>query len=394
MNEFKKGMFYGICLCMIAYFALNIGIVSYRRFISKDMLYEDKAKAIYNTLEDKYTGDIDKEKMYEGIYTGMVYNVTDKYSRYINAEEYKTFLQQTQGNYCGMGAITLADADTDSVIIEGVYDNSPAHKAGIQENDIIKKVEDFSVNYSTYADAIEMIRGEKGTAFKLTLYRPSTNETYETTVTRDEIDTITVAHNIINDEIGYLRISGFEEVTKEQFRNSIEELKKSNLKHLIIDLRNNPGGLLTTVAELVDEFLPEGVITYTEDKKGNKEYLYAKEGQWKIPVTILVNENSASASELFTGALKDNDIATIVGTNTYGKGVVQTTYPFYDGSALKITTAKYYTPKGICIDGVGIAPDINVEADKEFKMQLMTGDIAGYNLDNDIQLKTAVENIK
>lgn len=394
MNDFRKGIFYGISIAIIAFLAINILSVCYRRFITKDLYYEEKAEAIYKTMEERYTGDIDIEKMYDGIYTGMVYGVADKYSRYISAEDYELFKQQTEGNYCGIGAITSADQDTDSVAIEAVYDNSPAQKAGIKDGDIIKKVEDFNVNYSTYYDAIDMIRGEENTKFKMTLYRPSENETYTTEITRANVDTPTVAHNIINNDIGYLRITGFEEVTKEQFKENEEALKAKNIKALIIDLRNNPGGLLTTVSEIADEFMSEGVITYTEDKNGKREYVYAKDGRWDIPVVILVNENSASASELLTGALKDEGIAKVVGVNTYGKGVVQTTYPFNDGSALKITTSKYYTPKGVCIDGVGIAPDVEVIADKEFKLSLITNDIAEYDINNDVQLAKAVELIK
>ncbi len=394
MNDFRKGILYGISISVIAVLAINILSVSYRRFITKDLYYEQKAKAIYETMDKKYTGDIDIEKMYDGIYTGMVYGVADKYSRYISAEDYELFKQQTEGNYCGIGAITGADIDTDSVTIEAVYDNSPADKAGLKEGDIIKKVEDFSVNYSTYYDAIDMIRGDENTKFKMTLYRPSENKTYTAEITRAKVDTPTVAVNIINNDIGYMRITGFDEVTKEQFKKNEEALKSKNIKSLIIDLRNNPGGLLTTVSEIADEFMEKGVITYTEDKNGKKEYVYAKDGRWDIPVVIIVNENSASASELLTGALKDEGIATVVGVNTYGKGVVQTTFPFNDGSAIKITTSKYYTPKGVCIDGVGIAPDVEIEADSEFKLSLITNDVAEYDINNDVQLAKAVELIK
>lgn len=394
MNDFKKGLFYGVSFTIIVLLAVNIVSVSYRRFVTKDLYYEEKAKAIYETMEKRYTGDIDKEKLYDGIYTGMVYGAADQYSRYISAEDYKDFKEQTEGNYCGIGAITRVDKDADNVIIEGVYDGSPADKAGIKAGDIIKKVENFNVNYSTYYDAIDMIRGDENTKFKMTLYRPSDQETFTSEITRAKVDTPTVAHNVIDNDIGYMRITSFEEVTKEQFKKSEEALKARNIKSLIIDLRNNPGGLLTTVSEIADEFMPEGVITYTEDKNGKKEYVYAKEGRWDIPIVILVNENSASASELLTGALKDEKIAKVVGVNTYGKGVVQTTYPFNDGSALKITTSKYYTPKGVCIDGVGIAPDVKAEADKDFKLSFITNDTAGYDIGNDIQLAKAVELLK
>jgi peptidase, S41 family len=391
MNDFKKGVLYGIAFCILAYLSINIAAISYGRFVTGDKLYEDKLKSIYNLMEDKYTGEIDKDKMFDGMYTGMVYGTTDQYSRYITSDDYKNYMQQTQGNYCGMGAITTVDALSNNVSIEGVYANSPAQKAGLQADDIIKKVGNLDVNYDTYSEAIDMIRGEENTKFNMTVYRPSTKETLNVEITRAKIDTPTVAHSLINDNIGYLRITAFEEITKDQFKNSVDELKKSNIKSLIIDLRNNPGGLLTTVTEITDEFLPKGIITYTEDKNGHKEYIYADDGQWGIPVVILVNGNSASASELFTGALKDCNVAKIVGTNTYGKGVVQTTYPFKDGSALKLTTAKYYTPNGVCIDGVGIAPDYVVEVSSDFKLPFVINNQAGYDLSIDPQLKKAVE---
>ncbi len=394
MNEFRKGMFYGVSLTFAVVLVINILSVGYRRYITKDLIYEEKAKAIYATMEKNYTGDIDKEALYDGVYTGMVYGVADKYSRYISAEDYESFKMQTEGNYCGIGMLVSGDAESQSIYVEGVYDNSPAQEAGIQQGDILKKVEDFEINFTTYEDALNMIRGEENTKFMLTYYRPSEDKTYTAEITRKQVDTPTVAHSIINENIGYMRITGFEEVTKEQFKESEDALKAENIEYLIIDLRNNPGGLLTTVSEIADEFMPEGVITYTEDKNGEKEYIYAKEGSWDIPIVILVNGNSASASELLTGALKDTGIAKVVGTNTYGKGVVQSTYPFKDGSALKITTAKYYTPNGVCIDGIGIAPDVVVEADDEFKLSILTNNYAGYDLNNDVQLAQAVEMCK
>lgn len=393
MNDFKKGVVYGFLICVLMYLIVNISTIGYKR-LTGEMDYEDKAKAIYNTMTKYYTDDIDKEKMFDGIYTGMVYNTTDQYSRYISAEDFNNFKSQTEGNYCGIGVVTTVDVENENVVIEGVYENSPAQSAGLMTDDIIKKVNDFDVTYATYMDAVERIRGEENTSFNMTIYRPSVNKTMTFKITRKKVVTPTVAHSVIDDNVGYLRITGFEEVTKEQFKKNVSELKGENIKSLVIDLRNNPGGLLTTVTELVDEFLSNGIITYTEDKNGKKQYIYAKDGKWDIPIVVLVNSNSASAAELFTGALKDCSVAKIVGENTYGKGVVQTTFPFRDGSALKITTAKYYTPNGVCIDKVGIAPDYNVVQNENYKLPFVTNEIAGYNLDMDTQLKKAVEILK
>ena len=321
----------------------------------------------------------------------MVYGVADNYTRYISAEDYDTYKQQTNGNYCGIGAVTTYNAEKDWVEIEGVYKNSPAENEGIQSGDVLKQVENTAVTYDTYSDAIEMIRGEENTDVNITIFRHDTAETLNKTLTRSKVDTQTVSHSIINNDIGYLRITAFEEVTKDQFKENVKDLKNRNIKSLIIDLRNNPGGLLTTVTDVVDEFLPKEVITYTEDKNGKKDYVYATDGEWNISVVILVNGNSASASELMTGALKDYGVAKVVGKTTYGKGVVQTTFPFKDGSALKLTTAKYYTPNGVCIDGVGIEPDYVVEANEDYRIPFITDNEASYDLNLDPQLKKAVE---
>lgn len=391
MNDFRKGIMYGAVGCAAFFLVLNISLLCYKTFATGGFSNDSKMKAIYQTMEKYYMGDMDEDKIYEGIYAGMVYGVADNYTRYISAEDYDTYKQQTNGNYCGIGAVTTYNAEKDWVEIEGVYKNSPAENAGIQSGDVLKQVENTAVTYDTYSDAIEMIRGEENTDVNVTIFRPDTAETLNKTLTRSKVDTQTVAHSIINNDIGYLRITAFEEVTKDQFKENVKDLKNQNIKSLIIDLRNNPGGLLTTVTDVVDEFLPKEVITYTEDKNGKKDYVYATDGEWDISVVILVNGNSASASELMTGALKDYGVAKVVGKTTYGKGVVQTTFPFKDGSALKLTTAKYYTPNGVCIDGVGIEPDYVVEANEDYRIPFITDNEASYDLNLDPQLKKAVE---
>lgn len=201
----------------------------------------------------------------------------------------------------------------------------------------------------------------------------------------------TVGGTVINNSIGYIKIEGFESVTYDQYKAVYDNLRKQNIKSLIIDLRNNPGGLLDIVTKVADDIIPEGVITYTEDKNGEKEYINSTKGELDIPLVVLVNENSASASELLTAAIKDTNKGTIVGKNTYGKGVVQTTFPFKDGSAVKLTTAKYYTPKGVCIDGVGVAPDVVVDNSEGFVLNSLNSDKAECDTSNDAQLKKAIE---
>ena len=247
----------------------------------------------------------------------------------------------------------------------------------------------MTVSYDNYNEAIDKIRGEKGTSMVLTIKRE--NEIFDTTVVRDEVDVPTVGGTVLNNNIGYIKIEGFEAVTYDQYKSVYDNLRSQNIKGLIIDLRDNPGGLLDTVSKIADDIIPEGIITYTEDKNGKREYIKSTEGEIDIPVAVLVNENSASASELLTAAIKDTGKGTIIGKNTYGKGVVQTTFPFNDGSAVKLTTSKYYTPNGICIDGVGVSPDIDVDNSDNYEAKTLSSDKAECDLINDLQLKKAIE---
>ena len=278
--------------------------------------------------------------------------------------------------------------------IKAVYKGSGADEAGLKQGDEILKIDNTSVGYENYSEAIELIRGKENTQVNLTIYSPTTKETKDVKVTRKSISVPTVAHTVLKDNIGYIKISGFEEVTYEQYANAYNDLKKKGVKSLIIDLRDNPGGLVDSVAKVADDIIPKGIITYTEDKKGKKEYIYSKDGELDMPLVVLVNGGSASASELLSGAIQDTGKGTIVGENTYGKGVVQTTYSMNDGSAVKITTAKYYTPKGVCIDGIGIKPDVVVKSDKDYEPVIITCEYFCCDEKNDKQLAKGIEILK
>ena len=388
-SDTKKGIVIGIMSTIVVLLIFNIANLSYKIFIKKDYSYESKAKTIYNLMEDKYVGDLDNEKIFDGMYTGMVALATDKYSRYISKEDFDSYKISTSGNYAGIGCKTSIDADDYSIYIVSLYENSPASKAGLKPNDKIVKVNDVAVNYDNYDEAISNIRGEKGSKVTLTIKRGE--NVFNVDVTREDVDVPTVGGTVINNSIGYIKIEGFESVTYDQYKAVYDNLRKQNIKSLIIDLRNNPGGLLDIVTKVADDIIPEGVITYTEDKNGEKEYINSTKGELDIPLVVLVNENSASASELLTAAIKDTNKGTIVGKNTYGKGVVQTPFPFKDGSAVKLTTAKYYTPKGVCIDGVGVAPDVVVDNSEGFVLNSLNSDKAECDTSNDAQLKKAIE---
>ncbi len=393
-NEFKKGFLYGILTVIALAMAANAAYTCYRVYAKKDFGYEAKARTIYNIADKNYVGDIDEKKVFEGIYLGMLYDSTDKYSTYISAEDYEDYKIKTTGNYVGIGALMTIDANDYSIIVNTVYENSPAAASGLKPGDKLIEVEGKKVNYDNYADAVDMVRGKAGTAVKLKLFRPSDNTTYEADVTRADIDQPTVASAVIDENIGYIKLGGFESVTYDQYMNEYKKLRDQGISSLIIDLRDNPGGLLDVVAKIADELIPKGVITYTEDKNGKKEYINSAENEIDIPLVVLVNEHSASASELLTAAVKDTGKGTIIGKNTYGKGVVQTTFPLTDGSAVKLTTARYYTPKGECIDGKGVAPDIEVTNPADYELPVVAGTDADYNTEYDLQLKKAVEKLE
>lgn len=388
-SDTRKGIVIGIMISIMVLLVFNTVSLSYKIFIKKDYNYEAKAKAIYKLMNDQYVGNLENEKIFDGLYTGMVALATDKYSRYISKDDFESYKISTSGNYVGIGCKTSINVDDYSIYIVSLYEDSPASEAGLEPNDKILKVNNMAVNYDNYDQAISNIRGEEGSKVTLTIKRGE--KIFDVDVTRKDVDVPTVGGTVIDNSIGYIKIEGFESVTYDQYKAVYDNLRKQNVKSLIIDLRNNPGGLLDIVAKIADDIIPEGVITYTEDKNGKKEYINSTKGEIDIPLVVLVNENSASASELLTAAIKDTQKGTVVGKNTYGKGVVQTTFPFKDGSAVKLTTAKYYTPKGVCIDGVGVAPDIVVDNTNDFVLESLNSDKAGCDTLNDVQLKKAVE---
>jgi carboxyl-terminal processing protease len=283
--------------------------------------------------------------------------------------------------------------ENEKMQVKYVIEGSPAEKSGILPGDVVEKVDDIDINAETYEDAVDAVKGEEGTNVELTIYREGESEEIIKSVTREKVNTPTVSSKMIDDKIGYIRISQFDGVTYDQFKVELDKLKDSGMERIIVDLRDNPGGLLTSVSSILDEFLGDGVITYTEDKNGNKTYKYSHGEDINIPMVVLVNGSSASAAELFSAAVHDRGVAELVGENTYGKGVVQTTIPFTDGSALKITTSRYYTPNGVCIDGTGVKPDYEIKARADFEMPYLAGTEAEF-VENDTQLAKAIEVVK
>lgn len=343
----------------------------------------NKANRIINTIEEQYIlEDLSVDDLIEGMYEGLMDVLDDQYAEYYTAEEYAEIKINTEGSYGGVG-ISVAGQD-----IVAVYEGSPAAAAGIQPGDRLMAVEGESISGMSTEELRERISGQIGEIRNLTLYRPSDDSTYDVAVTLAEVEIPTVFWHEIEDGIMYLQITSFDTVTEEQFDEAWEQMMASGMKGLILDLRNNLGGSLNAVLAVAEHLVPEGLIAYTENKQGERQEFYAEGEGIQVPMTVLVNEYSASASELLCGALKERDVATVVGTTTFGKGIVQTTWSMSDGTAYKMTTAKYYTPNGNNIHGTGIEPDIQIDLTEEQKQMSEIPE------EEDMQLQTALEVIR
>lgn len=321
-----------------------------------------KLKEIQSYMDVYYLDDIDQQKMADAVCHGVLNGLGDKYAAYYNKEEYVDMTEKTSGNYCGIGAYVSQNATTGAIMVIQPLEGSPALEAGLKSGDVISRIDGRDVTGEDLSAVVSWMKGEAGTKVNLTIIRQGENKPLEFTITRAEIESRTVSSEMLDHKIGYIAVSSFEEVTKNQFRDALEKLEQQGEKGLIIDLRDNGGGLLSTAVDMLDRLLPEGVVVYTMDKRGKKiEYSSDGKESFDKPVAILVNGNSASASEVFSGAMQDYEKAVLVGTTTFGKGIVQSVFDLSDGTALKLTTSKYYTPKGRNIHDTGLEPDVEVE---------------------------------
>lgn len=328
-----------------------------------------KLDFLKDVIDLKYLEKTDEKTLEENIYKGLLQGLNDPYSVYYTKDEYDALKEETSGSYCGIGALVSQNADTGVITAINVFKGSPAEKAGMKNGDIIYKVEDKEVTGEDLNNVVAKMKGEKDTKVKINVYRTSEKEYIDLEITRDKVDVPTVEHKMLDKSkgIGYIQITQFEEVTYDQFKEALDDLKRQGMKSVIFDLRNNPGGLYDTVCEMLDDLLPEGTLVYTKDKDGNKQEKKSDANFLDMPMVVLQNENSASASEIFAGAIQDFGAGKIVGTQSFGKGIVQSIIPLSDGSAVKLTVEKYYTPKGVNIHGKGITPDVKVEISKDGK---------------------------
>lgn len=358
--------------------------------LTKGEAFMEKANSLKALIDTYFWKDADEEAMYEGMYHGLLNSLEDPYSCYYTAEEYAALMEELEGTYCGIGALVSQNASTKVITIVRPFVNGPAYKAGMLPGDILTKIDGEDVSSWDIDLAVKHMKGEQNTLVEVEVWRASAGEYVELSIIRDLVEVETVTYEMLEDSIGYIYVMQFDEITSQQFATAINELKAQGMKGLVVDIRDNGGGLLTTVCEMLDIFLEkEDLIVYTLDKYETKEEIFAYEGSiGELPMAVLINGFSASASEIFSGALQDYDLATIVGTQSFGKGIVQSVIPLEDGSAVKLTVSTYYTPEGRNIHGTGITPDVVVELSEELRQKPVV------SLEEDNQVQRAIEEVK
>ncbi len=344
--------------------------------------YKDKLDLIMQYLDAYYVGEYDENEIETGLSKALLASIGDKYAMYYTPEEFQALMEDSSGEYAGIGVSVVMNEDNE-VEIYKVFEGTPAEEVGLQLRDIIISA-DGETKFEVLDDLVSIVRGEPGTTVDLIVRRNEKELPF--TVSRAKIQTPTVEFELMDNGIGYIYISEFDNVTVEQFNNALDSLETQGMQSLIIDVRDNPGGDYATVVAMSDRVLPEGIIISTKDKNGNeKKEMSDEEHQLTLPMVVLINGNTASAAELFSGAISDYGLATLVGETSYGKGVVQSIFRLPDNSGMKFTTEKYYIPSGRCVDGVGLKPDIEVIIpDEAYEDGVITEE-------EDTQLQKAIE---
>lgn len=319
--------------------------------------YNAKLNSISEILKEQYYFGLDESKLLDSAAAGLAASAGDPYTLYMTKSDFQSFAEEMSGKYSGIGISVTVDVDTNQIVVVAPIDNTPAHKMGFKTGDVITKVDGKPMTGADLDEAVSLMKGEAGTKVKITLMRQGWDSEQDFEVTRENIEIIHVTAKMLDDTVGYIRISSFEENTAVQFEASLEDLKEQGMEKLMIDLRDNPGGSVHEVVAIADMLLPEGLVMYAEDKNGGREEYFSDERELGMPMALLINGGSASASEILSGALKDHQKAKLFGEKTYGKGIVQQVMEFPDGSALQVTIEQYFTPNGHPVHEVGIEPD-------------------------------------
>lgn len=382
-KDFWKGFGAALVLMAVVYFGGQF-LVQMNIALPFGMSTMAKIRQIEKTLDTYYVEDYDKELAEELMYTGLAAGVGDPYTYYLSADSLAEQMEKNSGHFVGIG-VEIYAGDDGYIVVSSVTPGGPAEAAGILAEDKITEVDGESITGKTAADVSALVKGEAGTDVTLTIFRESTGEVLEKTVTRQDIQVKTVSWRMMDDNIGYIAITNFRENTYSQFKEALDMLEAEGMEKLVLDLRNNTGGLVKSAHEIGEELLPEGIMVYTMDKDGNREDTLCDDVYNDVPLVVLVNGNSASAAEILAGAIQDTGRGQLIGTTTFGKGLVQRLFTLPDGSGLNVTIQKYYTPNGTSIHGVGITPDYEVELPEEYAQQ------TNIPAEADTQLQKAVE---
>lgn len=318
-----------------------------------------------NYIKTNYYLEVSDEELIEGMKKGIFDVLEDPYSVFMNEEEFQDYMESSSGEYPGIGIYLAPNEDNEIEIVSPIED-TPADRAGLLAKDLIIGVNGDTVNADVMDEAIATIKGEPGTPVTLTIYRPSKKEKFDVEIVREWIDIKVVKSRMLEDQIGYLRLTMFDESSAAEFEKGLKALIAEGAKGVIVDLRQNPGGYLSQCVEIADMLLGDALIVYTESRNGDDEEYFSDPEKYDTQLVILVDSGSASASEILTGALKDHEAATIVGTTTFGKGVVQIVKPYNENTGFKLTTSQYFTPDGMNIHGIGIEPDVVIEMDEAY----------------------------
>lgn len=382
-KDFWKGFGAAFVLLAVIYFGGQF-LAQMNIALPFGMSNTAKICQIEEMLDTYYVEDYDKELAEELMYTGLVAGVGDPYTYYLSADSLAEQVEKNSGHFVGIG-VEIYAGDDGYIVVSSVTPGGPAEAAGILVEDKITEVDGESITGKTAADVSALVKGEEGTDVTLTIFRESTGEVLEKTVTRQDIQVQTVSWHMMDDNIGYISITNFRENTHNQFKEALDTLEAEGMEKLVLDLRNNTGGLVKSAHEIGEELLPEGIMVYTMDKEGNREDTLCDDVYNDVPMVVLVNGNSASAAEILAGAIQDTGRGELIGTTTFGKGLVQRLFTLPDGSGLNVTIQKYYTPNGTSIHGVGITPDYEVELPEEYAQQ------TNIPAEADTQLQKAVE---
>jgi len=409
-KNFWTGMIIGLCSAIILFlvggsvwsFALSKAEGSGKTTVNntsgnkstekKEIPYDkivSKLTYLQKLVGDYYLRDVNDVSFEDGIYKGFIASLQDPYSVYYTKDEYKSLMESSSGVYCGIGATVSQDAKTGVITIVKPFSTGPAYKVGILPGDHLYKVNDDAVTGMDLSQVVSKMKGEPGSKVKISVVRAGKTEPIQYTITRQNIEIPTIEYKMLDNKIGYISIAEFDEVTVNQFIAAVDQLEKDGMKGLVVDVRNNPGGLLNSVVKILDRLLPPELLVYTEDKAGEREDKKAIDNKKiTVPMAVLINGQSASASEIFAGALQDYKTATLVGTTSFGKGIVQQVIPLSDGTAVKLTIEKYFTPNGRNIHGTGIKPDIEVKLNEDVQKT------AVIPFDKDNQLQEAIKNVQ